>query len=170
MATPEGQTKDGFETQFGINHLGHFLLFQLLKPCLLASASLSFPSRVVFVSSLGKPRNSSLDFSNVKKLHAATWCWARTCDKCFQGVGPITSSSWRDLLESPESLTSSTDAQPKLQTYNLPDNEFVKMEYQNHQPSRLMIIWVHARLIITAVHFDSTMTASRSQNVSNPLQ
>lgn len=64
MATPEGQTKDGFETQFGINHLGHFLLFQLLKPCLLASASLSFPSRVVFVSSLGH-RMSPIHFSDL---------------------------------------------------------------------------------------------------------
>jgi NAD(P)-dependent dehydrogenase (short-subunit alcohol dehydrogenase family) len=53
MATPEGRTKDGFETQFGINHLAHFLLFQVLKPTLLTSSTPAFNSRVVCVSSSG---------------------------------------------------------------------------------------------------------------------
>lgn len=53
MATPEGRTKDGFETQFGTNHVGHFLLFQLLKPTLLKSSSRAFQSRVICVSSIG---------------------------------------------------------------------------------------------------------------------
>ena len=53
MATPEGKTKDGFETQFGTNHVAHFLLFQLLKPTLLASSTPSFNSRVVTLTSSG---------------------------------------------------------------------------------------------------------------------
>ena len=52
MALPKLElTKDGFEMQFGVNHLAHFLLFELLKPALLASASASFSSRVVNLSS-----------------------------------------------------------------------------------------------------------------------
>lgn len=52
MAIPKLEyTKDGFELQFGVNHLSHFLLFELLKPALLASASPELRSRVVNLSS-----------------------------------------------------------------------------------------------------------------------
>ena len=51
MATPFALTQDGFETQFETNYLSHFLLFQLLKPALLASSTPEFNSRVIMVSS-----------------------------------------------------------------------------------------------------------------------
>jgi NAD(P)-dependent dehydrogenase (short-subunit alcohol dehydrogenase family) len=49
MATPFEHTADGFELQFGTNHLGHFLLTGLLAPALLRDP----PSRVVNLSSGG---------------------------------------------------------------------------------------------------------------------
>ena len=47
MAVPYAKTVDGFETQFGVNHLGHFALTGLLLPRLLAT----FGARVISVSS-----------------------------------------------------------------------------------------------------------------------
>ncbi|KAJ5980725.1 hypothetical protein N7481_008023 [Penicillium waksmanii] len=63
MVPPEGRTVDGFETQFGINHLAHFLLLQLLKNSLLSSATTTMPSRVIMVSSSGH-RMSEVQFDD----------------------------------------------------------------------------------------------------------
>ena len=49
MACPQATTVDGFEMQFGTNHLGHFLLSVLLAPALVTGA----PSRLVSLSSYG---------------------------------------------------------------------------------------------------------------------
>ncbi|KAK3661260.1 hypothetical protein LTR56_000383 [Elasticomyces elasticus] len=68
MACPYKTTEDGFETQFGTNHLAHFLLFQMVKSLLLRSASKSGgTSRVVVVSSAGH-RYGSINFSDIHYL------------------------------------------------------------------------------------------------------
>lgn len=54
-------TDDGFEMQFAVNHLSHFLLTNLLLDCLKASA----PSRVVTVSST-LHKKGEIDFSAFK--------------------------------------------------------------------------------------------------------
>ncbi|MEV6911837.1 oxidoreductase [Amycolatopsis sp. NPDC051071] len=48
MAIPRGHTKDGFETQFGTNHLGHAVLTWLLMPSLRNGSA----ARVVTLSSV----------------------------------------------------------------------------------------------------------------------
>lgn len=59
MATDEARTSDGFELQFGTNHLGHFLLVNRLMPLLRAGA----PARVVAMSS-GAHRLASVDLDD----------------------------------------------------------------------------------------------------------
>lgn len=53
MAVPPGVTHDGYEIQFGVNHLSHALLVKLLLPILLSTASQpSSDVRIVFLASL----------------------------------------------------------------------------------------------------------------------
>ncbi|KAJ5337130.1 NAD(P)-binding protein [Penicillium brevicompactum] len=64
MACPEVKTANGFESQFAINYLGHFLLYNLLEQTLLSSYTTEFQSRVVNVSSAGH-RMSSVVLDNI---------------------------------------------------------------------------------------------------------
>jgi retinol dehydrogenase-12 len=63
VAGLRGQTADGFEMAFGINHLGHFLLTQLLMPELMATGA----SRVVTVSSRAHKRTSGIAWDTLQK-------------------------------------------------------------------------------------------------------
>jgi NAD(P)-dependent dehydrogenase (short-subunit alcohol dehydrogenase family) len=62
MALPKReQTADGFERQFGTNHLGHFALTGLLMPALLKAET----PRVVTVASLAH-RNGKMEWDNLE--------------------------------------------------------------------------------------------------------
>jgi NAD(P)-dependent dehydrogenase (short-subunit alcohol dehydrogenase family) len=62
MATPFGKTADGFETQFGTNHLGHFVLVNRIAPFLKPGA------RLVNLSSAGH-RFSDVDLDDPNFEH-----------------------------------------------------------------------------------------------------
>ncbi len=62
MATPFGHTADGFETQFGTNHLGHFVLVNRIAPLMRAG------SRLINLSSSGhRFSNVDLDDPNFER-------------------------------------------------------------------------------------------------------
>jgi NAD(P)-dependent dehydrogenase (short-subunit alcohol dehydrogenase family) len=62
MYTPRQTTADGFELQFGTNHLGHFALTGLLLECLLPVSG----SRVVTVSSTGHRIQAAIHFDDLQ--------------------------------------------------------------------------------------------------------
>ena len=59
--TSRSETQDGFETTFGVNHLGYFLVTNLLLDMLKASA----PARVVSVSSRAHERRKGMNFDDL---------------------------------------------------------------------------------------------------------
>ena len=60
MAVPEGRTADGFEMQFGVNHLGHWALTSRLMPAILDAPS----ARVVTVTSTAHHTGRRVDADN----------------------------------------------------------------------------------------------------------
>jgi NAD(P)-dependent dehydrogenase (short-subunit alcohol dehydrogenase family) len=70
MACPFGRTADGFEMQFGTNHLGHFLLTALLYPALQAGDQ----PRVVTLTSAGHSRaDVDLEDPNFDRTEYSPW-------------------------------------------------------------------------------------------------
>jgi NAD(P)-dependent dehydrogenase (short-subunit alcohol dehydrogenase family) len=66
MATPRQETPDGFEMQFGTNHLGHFALTGLLVPKLITTPG----SRVVTTTSNARRTVRGIDFDDLQLQHS----------------------------------------------------------------------------------------------------
>jgi len=74
MACPKMETADGFEMQFGTNHLGHFALTKHLMPLIEAGADATGSGRIVNLSSRGHhigPAN--LDDPNFETTEYQPW-------------------------------------------------------------------------------------------------
>lgn len=82
MWTPKGVTADGFELQFGTNHLGHFAFTGLLLDHLTSVHN----SRVVTVSSLGHRMRAAIHFDDLQ--------WERS----YSRVGAYGQSKLANLL------------------------------------------------------------------------
>lgn len=74
MACPQGETADGFEMQFGTNHLGHFLLTKELMPLLEKAADAGPDARIVNLSSRGHHMDKvHLDDPNFRDREYHKW-------------------------------------------------------------------------------------------------
>lgn len=82
MTTPKGTTKDGFELQFGTNHLGHFALTGLLLDAILDVDG----ARIVTVSSNGHKMGGAIHFDDLQ--------WERS----YSRMGAYTQSKLANLL------------------------------------------------------------------------
>jgi NAD(P)-dependent dehydrogenase (short-subunit alcohol dehydrogenase family) len=82
MWTPKSTTKDGFELQFGTNHLGHFAFTGLLLDRLLPVPG----SRIVTVSSMGHRIRADIHFDDLQ--------WERS----YSRVGAYGQSKLANLL------------------------------------------------------------------------
>ncbi len=83
MATPPGTTAEGYEEQFGTNHMGHALLTKLLLPTLKRTATATVPPqdvRVITLSSLSEswaPPAETYNFDKLKTDFASISTTAR---------------------------------------------------------------------------------------------
>ncbi|MEZ4459528.1 MAG: SDR family oxidoreductase [bacterium] len=67
LAGSRGVTTDGFEIQFGVNHLGPMLLTQLLRPLIEDTAKQTGHARIVHVASRAHTRVKGIDYAVVKQ-------------------------------------------------------------------------------------------------------
>jgi len=101
LAGTRGVTSDGFELAFGVNHLGHFLLTNLLLEKLKASA----PARVVVVASRAHKRVKTIEldrkqeetrtftgFPEYGESKAANILFAKELARRLEGTGVTTYS------------------------------------------------------------------------------
>jgi NAD(P)-dependent dehydrogenase (short-subunit alcohol dehydrogenase family) len=122
MVPPLGRTTDGFETQFGTNHLGHFALTNLLLP--------HVTGRVLTVSSTAH-RGGAIDFDDLQ--------WERRTYRAWRAYGQ---SKLANLLFTSELQRRLTLAGSPV-TANAAHPGYAATNLQFHSGNRLMDLLGH---------------------------
>ncbi len=66
MFPPREETLEGYESQFGVNHLSHVLLTHILLDNLKAASTPDFKSRIVNVSSVAHTNGMFINFDDLQ--------------------------------------------------------------------------------------------------------
>ncbi|MFO7851240.1 MAG: oxidoreductase [Bacteroidota bacterium] len=111
LATPYKKTRDGFEWQFGINHLGHFALTGLLIDLLMKTNG----SRVVTVTSIAHFRGT-IHFDD---LSGATWYGRMRAYRQSKLANLLFAYELQKRLKSSGSGTISVAAQPGISSTHI---------------------------------------------------
>lgn len=71
VAPPDNvtRTQEGFEAQFGANHLGHFLFTSLLFPKILEAKSDTWKPRIINLSSIAATFDAQLRFDDIQYIN-----------------------------------------------------------------------------------------------------
>ncbi|KAH7014435.1 short-chain dehydrogenase/ reductase [Microdochium trichocladiopsis] len=131
MAVPYGKTKDGFEMQFGVNHLGHFVFANLVMPKVLEAAFSPGSSHVGFqdgkVYEKWSAYGQSKTGNNLFALSLATKLGSRGLQAFSLHPGVYMSNLTRDVdfSEGGDGPTSLRQADERLgNPLSLPNSQF----------------------------------------------
>lgn len=132
MACPYGKTKDGFELQFGSNHLAHFYLMRLLTPILLKTAEKTGkPSRFVALSSCAAGLTSLASNGELPYIDFDDLMWEKREYNEGSAYGQSKLSNYLHAMEAskkyPADKLISTAVHPGWVLSNLDSHVFKKM-------------------------------------------
>jgi NAD(P)-dependent dehydrogenase (short-subunit alcohol dehydrogenase family) len=128
MAVPQGRTKDGFETQIGTNHLGHFALTGLLLP--------HVKDRVVVLSS-NAHRMGKIDVDDLN--------WERRTYRRWPAYGQSKLANLQFMFELQRRLSAS--GSPVRAVAAHPGYAATELQSRTGNPIQNALMWIANRVI-----------------------